>query len=459
MSRSLSRKLILAFILVSVVGVLLAVGITRWLTVREFQQLILAQTQNNFIELVTGYHESSGTWQGVLQYLRTAPKVRPPQQPNRPPENLAPQPAYVYALVDQNGIVVIPARAYRVGERVTAAELASGQPLEINGEFVGTVLATGNPPELDPREQDYLDRTNRVLLYAASGAALVALILGVVLARSLTQPLRELTVAIRAMSRGEMAQQVPVRSQDEIGELAETFNQMSADLTRLNEQRKQMTADIAHDLRTPLTVLGGYLEAMQDEVLKPTPERLATMNTEIQGLIHLVEDLRTLSLADAGQLQLNRQWVDPQALLDRTAAAFAHQFAMKGIEIRVEHSPDLAPVNVDPERYHQVLSNLVANALRYSASGGQITLAAYPQAGHIIFKVMDRGKGIPAEMLPHVFDRFFRGDQSREQNSGETGLGLAIVKSIVEVHGGTIRVASAGVGQGSVFFIQQPVMP
>ncbi len=457
MFRSLSRKLILAFLLVSFVGALLAVVITRWLSVQEFQQLIQEQTQNNFIELVSDYYVMTGDWRGVMQYLREGPRVRVPQQPLRPPEGQNHQQSYIYALANETGRIIIPARDYRVGDQVSDADLATGLPLMVAGEFVGTILETGDPPPLDPREQEYLDRTNRVLLYAASGAALVALILGIFLARSLSRPLRELTTAIGAMAQGQMGQQVPVRSQDEIGELAATFNQMSTDLTKLNEQRKQMTADIAHDLRTPLTVLGGYLEAMQDKVLEPTPDRLETMHTEIQGLIHLVEDLRTLSLADAGQLQLNRQLSAPQQLLDRVVGAFNHRAAKKGVDLRLEISSDLVQVPVDPERYHQVLSNLVANALRHTPAGGAITLAVWPSHGKINFAVKDTGEGISMDMLSNVFDRFFRGDQAREQNQGETGLGLAIVKSIVEAHGGRVTVSSEGVGQGSTFLIAQPV--
>jgi len=457
MTRSLSRKLIMAFVLVSVVGALLAVVITRWLTVREFQQFVLEQTQNNFIEIVTDYYEVSGSWQDVIPYLRSAPKIRLPQQPIRLPGDQPPQQTYVFALANQNGIVVIPARTYHLGDRVSEAKLAIGQPLEINNQFVGTVLATGDPPKLDPREQDYLDRSNRVLLYAALGAALIALILGIFLARSLTNPLRELTGAIQAMSHGDLGQQVPVRSNDEIGELAKTFNQMSADLTRLNEQRSRMTADIAHDLRTPLTVLSGYLEAMQDDVLKPTPERLETMHTEIQGLINLVEDLRTLSLADAGKLQLNRELIEPGVLLKRAAAAFSHQAAECSIELNLEIHPSTIKVNVDPERFHQVLNNLIANAIRHTEKGGIITTSVKPERGSIEFSIKDTGQGIPPEILPHIFERFYRGSKAREQTSSESGLGLAIVRSIVIAHGGMIVAKSEGEGKGSEFIISLPV--
>ncbi len=390
--------------------------------------------------------------------MRTAPRSRVPQ-PIGPPlgEKNDTHPNYIFALADQNGRVIIPAPGYQLGTQISPPVLADGIPLDINGQFVGTVITTGNPPELDPREQSFLDRTNRVLIFTAAGAATAALILGVILARSLTNPLHELTVAIRAMGQGNLGHQVDVRAQDEIGELAQTFNQMSAELAHLNEQRKQMTADIAHDLRTPLTVLGGYLEAMQEGVLAPTPTRLETMHTEIKGLIHLVEALRTLSLADAGQLHLNCQFVQAQYLLDRVASAFFQQAREKEIQIQVQVSPDMAQLHIDPERFHQALSNLVANALRHTPSGGMITLSAAPHNGRVLLRVADTGAGISAELLPHVFDRFFRGDRARTQQGGETGLGLAIVKSIVEAHHGQVSVMSAGPNRGTTFEISLPV--
>jgi signal transduction histidine kinase len=232
---------------------------------------------------------------------------------------------------------------------------------------------------------------------------------------------------------------------------------MSADLARLEAQRQQMTADIAHDLRTPLTVLGGYLEAMQDHVLEPTPERLATMQTEIQGLIRLVEDLRTLSLADAGALILQTEPVAPGTLLRRAAATFAQKAAAAGLEIRLQIDPKTPSVKVDPERFHQVLTNLLSNAIRHTSAGGTITLSAWPDMQTVYLQVEDTGEGIPPQDLPWIFDRFYRASRAREQNSGETGLGLAIVHSIITAHGATITATSDGSGKGSRFTIASQI--
>jgi signal transduction histidine kinase len=319
---------------------------------------------------------------------------------------------------------------------------------------VGTVLTTGEVPAPNSIEQQYIDSVNRSLLIAALGGAVIALLLGLFLARSLTRPVRELTTATRTLASGKPGQPVPVRSADELGELAASFNQMSADLVRANQSRRQMTADIAHDLRNPLTVIGGYLESLQDGKLSPTSERIAVMQGEVHHLQRLVEDLRTLSLADAGDLALHFQSIAPADLLRRVAAAYQQQADQQQVSLFVDVEPNLPAARLDPERMEQVLGNLVSNALRYTPESGEIRLTASRGDGPLTLVVRDTGSGIPADVLPHIFERSYRGDSSR--SGDESGLGLAIARSIVELHGGSIQVASEP-GQGSVFSITLPL--
>jgi signal transduction histidine kinase len=217
-----------------------------------------------------------------------------------------------------------------------------------------------------------------------------------------------------------------------------------------------MTADIAHELRNPLMVMTGYIEAMRDGVLRPTPERFDMMYEEAQHLQRLVADLRTLSLADAGELSLNPQTVDPNILLERVSEAYTP--SARAAEIALEVQPGLStpPVRVDVERMVQVLANLVTNALRHTPAGGKITLSATAEPQGVALHVADTGEGIAPDALPLIFERFYRADSARSQDGAESGLGLAIVKSIVSSHGGTVSVASE-VGKGATFTIHLPV--
>jgi two-component system, OmpR family, sensor histidine kinase BaeS len=281
-------------------------------------------------------------------------------------------------------------------------------------------------------------------------------LLGIVLARALTQPIRALTTAIRAVAAGDLKQNVEVRSKDELGELAAAFNQMSAELDRLLKARRQMTADIAHDLRNPLTVIGGYIESIHDGVLKPTPERLDAIQAEVQHLERLVEDLRTLSQADAGELILNREPVSMPALLEGATQSYRPLADKQGIQLHIEAEDGLPEVQADPNRLARVLGNLISNSLRYTPTGGEITLKAAMQGTqHVRLSVSDNGKGIQPEALPYVFDRLYRADPARS-HSEESGLGLAIARSIVEAHGGTISAESVP-GKGTSMTIVLPV--
>jgi two-component system, OmpR family, sensor histidine kinase BaeS len=436
-----------AFLLISVIGIGLAAVFARAVTGREFDRFIMDRARGEFLTGAESFYQTHGSWDGAGDYFR--------QLNGTPGPGAPPQPA-LFVLVDQSGTVVIAAGPDRVGKSVSPKDLARGQAIKVDGRKVGTVLDAARAPALNDREAQYLASTNRALWLAALGAMAIAVLLGVVLARTLTQPVRDLTRAIQAMARGELRQQVPVRSADELGTLTQAFNQMSADLARANELRRQQIADIAHDLRTPLTVITGYIEALRDGVLKPTPDRFETMNNEAQHLRRLVDDLRTLSLADAGELPMQRERVALHALLDRLASAYAPRAAERQIALAVSAGPDVPDVDVDPERMVQVLGNLVTNALRHTPAGGRIDLSAQAQGTRVALVVADTGEGMPADVLPHVFDRFYRGDPARSQQDGESGLGLAIAKSIVEAHGGTIAAASTP-GHGTTFTIMLPI--
>lgn len=445
MIRSLTLKWVVTLMLTSLLGLVLA-GLFFYLsTQNEFNQLRMRQLQTAFVEDVTAYFQDNQGWEGIETRLR---------------ENLRPFRVQVtpqlFALADADGVVIAGFGPFHASQRVSSDQLDAGIPIIVDGERIGTALLAMPPPELDPREQGYLRNTRLALLAGAIAASFVALLIGILLSRHFLSPLKELTNAISAVKQGDLAQQVPVRTTDELGKLAQAFNQMSAELSRANQLRKQMTADIAHDLRTPLMVISGYLEALRDGTLQPTAERFDLMNQEATLLRRLIEDLRTLSLADAGELKLVCLSVQSRELLAQVQQSFEPIAAEQQVNLRVEADDTLPAIQVDRERMVQVLENLVSNALRYTPAEGVITLRASQQQDNLRLAVTDTGPGIPEDQLMNIFERFYRIEESRSQNNGESGLGLAIAKSIVEAHHGTIA-AESQIGVGTSIMIDLPL--
>jgi signal transduction histidine kinase len=240
-----------------------------------------------------------------------------------------------------------------------------------------------------------------------------------------------------------------------MGELAASFNKMSTDLARSTEARKQMTADIAHELRTPLSLILGHAEAVHDGVLPPSKENFEIIREEAQRLEKLVEDLRTLSLADAGELNISKQEVSPQKLLEDLRSTYLHIASQKNVIIQLDVSSELPMLNIDPGRMTQVLTNILENALKHTPEGGQVHLSAQKVGDGIELSVQDSGPGIEGEDANRIFERFYRTDSARHRDDGGSGLGLAIARSIVEMHQGLIR-AESKPGQGLKIIIRFP---
>jgi two-component system sensor histidine kinase BaeS len=454
--RSLALKLTLAFLLVGLTGAFLVAFFVRRHTQSQFDQLVRTQNQQALVSLLTGYYQENGGWAGVESVFRPAPNV-PPQQPDSRARldvrrNL-------FSIASPDGTIVFGGGRERPGQHVRPADLKNGVALVVDDNTVGYLLFnpaldSWNP---DTPEGNFLINVTQATIYSAIGAVLVALVLGGILAYTLTRSLRELTHATEILAKGELGHQVKIRSKDELGHLAASFNKMSSELARSNELRRQMTANTAHDLRTPLSVIMGYTEALDDGKLKPSPEIFSMLHTEALHLNHMIDDLKTLSLADAGELPLNPQAVDPATLLNRIAIAQQIKAENKGITIKVNLATALPQINVDVERMNQVLGNLVENALRYTLEGGEVLLSAESKPDVIRLQVADNGTGIAAEDLPNIFERSFRGDVARVQQNGESGLGLAISKSLVEAQGGTIS-AESSPGVGTTFTITFPII-
>lgn len=449
--RSLTVKLTLAFLLVGLTGSMVIAAMTWWQTRSEFNRFIVFREQQGLVDNLVNYFQINRSWQGVDSILVSGPD-RVPLMMGDPHDNL---PGWIGpSLIGADQTIIYSPIEEQLGRKVSRRELELAIPLTVDGETTGWLLLVRPPRDWIPNSPEalFLRNIKRAALISALGAAILALVLGGALAYRMTRSLRELTEATVEIAEGNLGKQVTVRSMDEIGELAASFNKMSHDLAQATEARRRMTADIAHDLRSPLSVISGYAEALSDGKLPGTPEIYGILHQETRHLSRLIDDLRTLSLADAGELQLYKQSVAPQAILDWVSARQALIAQQKGISLRVTVEPDLPAISIDMERMVQVLDNLIANAIRYTPSGGEIFLSARQLEDAVLLQVQDSGSGISPEDLPHVFDRFYRADKSRQQN-GETGLGLAIARSIVEAHGGKLTVESTP-GKETTFTIR-----
>jgi two-component system sensor histidine kinase BaeS len=344
-------------------------------------------------------------------------------------------------------------------ERSTSSEfetyLANRQMME-RGQGVGRPSAgPGLGPLVGALENAFLDDVRSSLWVSGGISAGAALILAVLVAVQMTRPLRGLATAAGAVAEGRLDVRVPAQGSDEMRCLGQAFNAMAQSLELQEHQRRSLMTDIAHELRTPLSILQGNLEAMRDDILEPSQEQLAILHEETLALSRVIDDLRTLSLAEAGQLKLERRSTDIGQLVRRLAAEMEARARERDIRLQVQTPADIVPAMADADRIAQVIRNLLDNALHYTPTGGKVELVVTGGAGEAMLSVIDTGSGIAPEDLPHVFDRFYRADPSRSRVSGGSGLGLAIVRQLVEVHGGSVW-AESEPGRGSAFHVSLP---
>ncbi|GAA4438909.1 sensor histidine kinase [Phytohabitans houttuyneae] len=294
------------------------------------------------------------------------------------------------------------------------------------------------------------------ILAAAAGVAILAFAGTALLSRRVLRPIGSLTEAARRLGRGDLTSRVAVVGSDEVAELGRTFNRMADSLQRGEERQRRLVADVAHELRTPLANLRGYLEALKDGVIEPDPDLFTSLHEEAVLQQRIVNDLQDLALAEAGTLAYHRTVIDMAEVLETTRAAHHAVAESAGVRLMVA-SPGPAQVHADPDRLRQVLGNLVTNALRATSAGGSVTLSTTVDGTAVVLRVADTGTGIAPASLPHVFDRFWRADSARGRRTGGSGLGLSIARQIVTDHGGTITVASQ-LGVGTTFTITLPAL-
>lgn len=441
---SLPVRLTVAFVAVALLGILVTAVATGTAVSRRFE-VYVGRYHRLRAEQAARVLEEAYRRGGMEEVIREA-------------ERLARLTGLEARLVDGAGNVVwgSPGPRWRRGGRWPRQQVI---PLEVDGRYVGALqvaLPPGSPRMAE--ELAFLAGVRRSLFWGAGLAALAALVIGLAMARSISLPLVRLRSAAERLRQGDMSLHVPETGSDEVAHLARAFNHLVRSLARQQELRRNFTADVAHELRTPLAVVRGHIEAMLDGVWEASPENLAALHAEIMRLVRLVGELEKLEAAESGTLDLVLTEVDLGELARRVLAAFGPSFEQKGVQVELEAAPGVPSVRGDEDRLSQVVWNLLSNALKFTPPGGRVTvrvLATRPAGGHpaVRLAVTDTGPGIPPEDLPYIFERMFR-VRRRDREEG-TGLGLAISQALARAHGGRIEVESQP-GQGSTFTLVLP---
>ena len=445
---SLFWWLALGFTGVALVGILLTALFAQRRIEKALDLWQTRRVRETLLAPLAAYYRRTGSWEGLEQWLRRGAPGLPPEQ-----SRMLLQAPWV--LTNEEGTPLAGTLRHPLPPDWEKDRL----PIRVQGRVVGWLWSRPTRMErvLGEAETALLAQVRRAAWLGGLLALGIALAAGMALAFAFTRPVRRLTQAMSRVARGHFGVRVePPTWGAELHQVTEAFNTMSVALARAEHLRKQMTADLAHDLRTPISVLMGYAESLRDGLIEPDAEIFEILYRETRYLQRLVDDLRLLSLHDAGRLELQKQDVDAAEFLEHVARGFRPEAEARGIQVVTDLRQRPLPVRMDPDRMRRVLDNLVSNALRHTPRGGRITLRAYPRNGHLVLEVEDTGKGIPPEHLPYIFERFYRVDAARSEGGKSSGLGLAIVKALVEAHGGQVSVESQ-VGRGTRFRLTLPL--
>jgi signal transduction histidine kinase len=441
---SLQFRLLMAFTLVVVVTIgvtFFSIYQTTRSEISQFEERVEDMRLGRIEVELSRYYYQQGSWDGIQPFVE--------QWGNIHGERII--------LTDNQGTVVADSQGELLGEPYQADAPGRAVALPWERGAIGTFYITPEPsPGVGLISLQILYLTiGRFFLWGGLVAVAIAVALAFFLSRRTLTPVKALTSAAERLGRGDFSQRVQIKDKGELGELAQTFNSMAGDLEHAEKLRQNMVADVAHELRTPLSNIQGYLEALRDGVMKPDKETIRSLHEEASLLSRLVDDLQELSLAEAGELKLVLRAEDIGGLIRQAVAAVEAQKKAKGLVLTVE-LPELPPVNIDSRRIGEVLRNLLENAVAHTGKGDTVIVAARQLDRLVEISVTDTGEGIPAKELPNIFERFYRVDKSRARATGGSGLGLTIARRLVEAHGGGIEVQSEP-GKGSRFAFTVPV--
>jgi signal transduction histidine kinase len=411
----------------------------------------------NLVNDLEAYYAQNGGWMGVEPIIKAGTGM---MHTNRDTPGMMMNRELQLAGSDE--VIIASLGQERQGDKLTTTEIeGSIQLTDSRGGIIGYLLVGRGSPLRQEDLRPLIQSLNSAAIRAGLVAGGIGVILALGLAAGLIRPIRGLTGAANRLAAGERDLELPVEGSDELANLAVSFNTLTKSLKQVEDERRSMTADIAHELRTPLAVQRAQLEAMQDGIYPMDAEHLRVVLEQTEQLTRLVEDLRTLALSDAGELDLKMEPMNPSEIVAQTVSSFQSQAGSRGIQLVTEVPADenqCPQINADAGRVGQILNNLISNALRFSPNGGSITVSVACRGEMAEIRVRDRGAGIPEEALPFVFDRFYRADRARSREEGGIGLGLAIARQLARAHDGELTAINSR-GGGAELILTFPVMP
>jgi len=436
-------RLILSFALIVLVTITTMILLASQGTVQDVRDYILhgGISSRELADSLEEYYAANQTWQGVDRVLAEIPGMGSGSGMGHGMMMSAQQ----VVLAGADGVIIASQGPALPSGVLSDRQQNSAIPLrDTRGQMVGFLYVEGGMGFQPGDETLLINRLRLIALRAGLLSGVIALLLALLLSGRLLKPVQQLKQAADHLARGDLSQRVPVQGKDELASLGEAFNAMAGSLERVEQERKALTADIAHELRTPLAIQRAQLEALQDSVYPLTAENLQLLADQNEQLTRLVEDLRILALADSGELRMEWKLTDVPALVAQILEQFKPKMDARQVKLEFDLEPfeTCSRLKVDPGRIEQIVVNLMSNALRYTPLQGTIRVGLACKNQTATLTIQDSGPGIPEEALPHIFERFYRGDQGRSREGGGTGLGLTIARQLARAHGGDLTAAN-----------------
>lgn len=453
MKFSLQQKMILAFsavVIVSIGGVVIFANLDSQRQVNRYMTRGGLYGVMDLVEALEDYYDSKGTWNMVGEVADVYSQRHGRKNAHGKASELT--------LTDQNHFVLWSNAGQVKGEKLTGEMTSRSLEIHGSGQTVGYLVVENGVLQAPDDITPFVNRLRRAIFLAGGFASLLAIGLAVLVSRYLLEPIKAITSASTQLSTGDFSTRVDIKGTDEIATLAKTFNQLARNLELAEERKQSLTADAAHELRTPIAVQKAQLEGMLDGVLPLTQKNVLIALQQTNFLSRLVEDLRLLAMADAGEVRLEMRILNIVNLVQQVVAGFQAQAALEGTNLVTVFRPDGEElwINTDPDRVSQILQNLISNALRYGQKGGRILISTRKESDKLVISVQDDGSGIPSTALPHLFERFYRHERARTRENGGSGLGLAISKKLALLLGGDLSGDSSPEG-GAVFSLELPI--